>query len=84
MSHNLDWRFTDWHCPACGKKTVVELPGVDEDNAGNQHICYRCRFGFMHQGDYTDLYPEEVDKVISDVLRKFKEIENDTIDKKQD
>lgn len=63
--HNLKWNFTKWHCPKCGKQTVIELPGVDEDNAGHQHICYSCKFGFMHDGDYTDLYPNEVDQVVS-------------------
>lgn len=70
--HNLKWIFTNWYCPKCGKQTVVKLPKVDEDNAGCQHICWTCKFGFMHEGDYTDLYPEEVDEVILSVKKSFK------------
>ena len=58
--HDLKWNYTEWYCQKCGKQTVVELPGVDEDNAGWQHLCFSCGFGFMSPGeDYTDLRSNE-------------------------
>ena len=42
-------------CPSCGEKTVVRVPSVHEDNAGDQHICYSCTYGFMHDKEYVDI-----------------------------
>lgn len=65
--HDLLWRATALYCPKCGSRSVVCLPRVDEDNAGVQHLCYSCGFGFMHpEGEmpYCDLSERERQQVI--------------------
>lgn len=70
---DLIWVFTGCFCPKCGSQTVVKLPSVLEDNAGVQHVCCSCSFGFFlpDDGDYMDLEPAEVDKVITAAKSKI-------------
>ncbi len=63
---NKQWIYTEWYCQKCGKQTVVEIPIEWEENAGHQHICFSCGFGFMSPNkDYMDLSDQEKSDVIS-------------------
>lgn len=73
---------TQLFCPNCGEQTVVRVPSVYEENAGDQHICYSCTYGFMHDGEYVDLPRNAVvDIVISARKQRGEELAREaTID----
>jgi len=71
------YRNTDRFCPSCGDKTVIVLPEIQEENAGDQYLCYSCRFGAFGIGsDYSDLNDGEKESIIVQVTKRLIEFDN--------
>lgn len=67
MEYRLSKRKkTAYFCPQCGRQSVVEIPDIDEDNAGWQHFCVSCRSGFMGCGEYNELRQDEMDALVKE------------------
>ena len=56
--HRSTWtKVHGWHCPSCGKISLVTSVDVYKDNAGDQYVCLHCGFGFMFMGDECLVIP---------------------------
>lgn len=65
----FEWKPTQLFCPGCGsKRKVYASEDIREDNAGEQHLCLNCGFGFMHPID------EQYNEVPTLVIEKMMEV----------
>ena len=47
------------YCPKCGLQEVIQCKEIDEDNAGWQHYCTECDYGYMsYEDSYLDRAPD--------------------------
>lgn len=65
-SHGYEFTKTNLYCPSCGSQTVYACEKLEEDNAGWQHLCTVCGYGFMGMDrPYLDMPKELIPTILA-------------------